>query len=61
MGRNSIQCRKQSCRTFAIESSKVVVKLEIDFNKELLNRHLNDHKEKRVYTFLKSTKVTKTN
>ena len=31
------------------ESSKVVVKLEIDFNKELLNRHPNDYKEKHIY------------
>ena len=30
------------------ESSKVVAKLEIDFNKELLNRHPNDYKEKRI-------------
>ena len=31
------------------ESSNVVAKLEIDFNKELLNRHPNDHKEKRIH------------
>ena len=31
------------------ESSKVVAKLEIDFNKELLNRHPNDYKEKHIY------------
>ena len=30
------------------ESSKVVAKLEIDFNKELLNRHPNDYKEKHI-------------
>ena len=30
------------------QSSKVVGKAEIDFNKELLNRHPNDYKEKRI-------------
>ena len=49
MERNSIYCRKESCRTFAIESSKVVAKLEIDVNKELMNRHPNDYKEKHIY------------
>ena len=31
------------------ESSKVVAKLEIDFNKEPVNRHPNDYKEKRIH------------
>ena len=31
------------------ESSKVVAKLEIDVNKELMNRHPNDCKEKHVH------------
>ena len=31
------------------ESSKVVAKLEIDVNKELLNRHPNDCKEKQIH------------
>ena len=31
------------------ESSKIVAKLEIDFNKELLNRHPNDYKEKHIH------------
>ena len=31
------------------ESSNVAAKLEIDFNKELLNRHPNDHKENRTH------------
>ena len=31
------------------ESSKVVAKLEIDGNKELMNRHPNDYKEKHIY------------
>ena len=31
------------------ESSKVVAKLEIDVNKELMNRHPNDYKEKHVH------------
>ena len=31
------------------ESSKVLAKLGIDFNKELLNLHPNDHKEKLIH------------
>ena len=31
------------------ESSKVAVKLEIDFNKKLMNRHTNDYKEKHIH------------
>ena len=38
------------------ESSNVVAKLEIDFNTELLNRHPNNHKEKRIH-FSKKQKV----
>ena len=52
--------KKNLVELLLYESSNVVAKLEIDFNKELLNRHPNDHKEKR-YSFPKSTRVTKTN
>ena len=42
------------------ESTKFVVKLEIDFNKELLNHHSNDYKEN-IYTVPKGKRITKTN
>ena len=42
------------------ESTKFVAKLEIDFNKELLNHHSNDYKEN-IYTFPKGKRITKTN
>ena len=38
--------KKNLVELLLYESSNVVAKLEIDFNKELLNRHPNDHKEK---------------
>ena len=34
---------------YIYKSSKVVAKLEIDFNKELLNRHPSDYKEKHIH------------
>ena len=40
---------KRILSTFAVLVIKCCSKLEIDFNNELLNRHPNDHKEKRIH------------
>ena len=37
---------KNLAKLLLYESSKVVAKLEIEVNKELMNRHPNDYKEK---------------
>ena len=41
--------KKNLVKLLLYESSKVVAKLEIDFNKELMNRHTNDYKEKHIH------------
>ena len=40
---------KNLVKILLYESSKVAAKLEIDFNKELLNRHSNNYKEKHIH------------
>ena len=40
---------KNLVKLLVYESPKVVAKLEIDFNKELLNCHPNDYKEKHIH------------
>ena len=49
--RNEIlyNAEKNLAELLLYESSKVVAKLEIDFNKEPVNRHPNDYKEKRIH------------